>query len=230
MSASGSSTRVLIADDHPLFRSGLRALLQSTPDLEIVGEATNGMEALELVSRLAPEILILDLAMPVKPGLEVLRELEGARVEVRVVVLTASIERPQIVEALRLGARGVVLKDSATELLIECIGRVRAGEYWVGRDRISDVIGYLLQGEPPLPEPTPARKFGLTPRELEIVGAIVGGSGNRDIARQLGISQDTVKHHLTNIFDKVGVSSRLELALFAVHHRLVAGTGPVASG
>ena len=211
--------RILIADDHPIFRDGLRRLLQAE-GLHVVGEAPNGEEAVKLAGQLKPDILLLDVAMPQKPGLEALRELSEAKTPVRTILLTAAIERTQIVEALQLGARGVVLKESATELLLKSIQAVIRGEFWVGRESVSDLVQTLRELMPPAGAEARKTKFGLTPRELEIISAIVAGYSNRDIAQKFSISEQTVKHHLTNTFDKLGVSTRLELALFAVNHGL----------
>jgi len=214
--------RIVIADDHPIFRDGLRRLLETEPDLKVIGEACDGAEAVKLARALRPDILLLDLAMPRHPGLEALRELStGAGSNgVRVILLTAAAEKNQIVEALQLGARGVVLKDSATQLLLKSIYTVMAGEYWVGRESVSNLVQYLRTLVQSSGEEARQKKFGLTPRELEIVAAVVAGYSNKEIAEYFKISEDTVKHHLSNIFDKLGVSTRLELALFAVNQSL----------
>src|ERR1700738_4351621 len=194
--------RIGIADDHPIFRDGLRRLLEAESDLKVIGEACDGTEAVRMARQLKPDIMLLDLAMPRMPGLEALREMStGPAHSVRVILLTAAAEKKQIVEALQLGARGVVLKDSATQLLLKSIHTGLSGGYWVG-------------------EEAKQKKFGLTPRELEIVSAVVAGYSNKEIAEYFKISEDTVKHHLSNIFDKLGVSTRLELALFAVNQAL----------
>jgi two-component system, NarL family, nitrate/nitrite response regulator NarL len=213
--------RILIADDHPIFRDGLRKLLEEEPGFEVVGEAADGVQAVDLARELKPDLLLLDLAMPRHPGFEALRALSDEPDGPRTIVLTASIEKPQIIEALQLGARGVVLKESATRLLLKSIRAVMAGEMWVGRESVHDLVRYLRAGGDGAKSQAPAKGFGLTPRELDIVANIVAGHSNREIARQLSISEDTVKNHLTNVFDKVGVSSRLELALFAVNNRLI---------
>jgi DNA-binding NarL/FixJ family response regulator len=161
--------------------------------------------------------------MPRVTGLGALQKLEAAGSSVRTILLTAQIERAEIVTALQLGARGVVLKEVATQTLLKCIQCVTEGQYWVGRAGVADLVQTLREmtaasnGNDEEKRPL----FSLTKRELDIVGAIVKGLTNKDIARAFSISEDTVKHHLTNIFNKAGVSNRLELALFAVHHKLV---------
>jgi two-component system nitrate/nitrite response regulator NarL len=216
-----SGIRILIADDHPIFRDGLRRLLEAERGFQVVGEAADGEEAVKLARQLKPDIVLLDLAMPRVTGLEALRELAASPKPVRTVLLTAAIEREQIVEALQLGARGVVLKESATQLLFKALRAVMAGQYWVGRDAVSDLVRLLRELTPAPGEEGRRSKFGLTPRELEIVGAIVAGYTNKDIAEKFSLSEQTVKHHLSSIFDKLGVSNRLELGLFAVNHRLL---------
>jgi len=214
------TTRILIADDHPIFRDGLRRLLESEREFQVIGEACDGVEAVNMVRQLKPEILLLDLAMPRRPGLEALREMSTEASSVRVILLTAAAEKDQIVEALQLGARGVVLKDSATQILLKSIRAVMNGEYWVGRESVSNLVQYLRSMVEASSNEPRKKNYGLTPRELEVVSAVVAGYANKEIAQHFKISEDTVKHHLSNIFDKVGVSTRLELALFAVNQSL----------
>ena len=222
MDRKAQPIRIVIADDHPIFRDGLRRLLEAEPDLKVVGEACDGAEAVKFARQLKPDILLLDLAMPRHPGLEALREMSSGQTSnsVRVILLTAAAEKNQIVEALQLGARGVVLKDSATQLLLKSIHTVMAGEYWVGRESVSNLVQFLRTLMQSSGEEARQKKFGLTPRELEIVSTVVAGYANKEIAEYFKISEDTVKHHLSNIFDKLGVSTRLELALFAVNQGL----------
>jgi DNA-binding NarL/FixJ family response regulator len=167
--------------------------------------------------------------MPGVTGMDALAELASSSTPVRTIVLTAAIEKPDIVKALQLGAAGVVLKASATDLLFKGIRSVMAGQHWIGRESVSDLV-QALRGYMGSPAEKPAQqRFGLTPRELEITGSVVAGFSNKEIARKFSLSEDTVKHHLTNIFDKVGASNRLELALFAVHHRLLDAQEPTTN-
>jgi DNA-binding NarL/FixJ family response regulator len=213
--------QVVIADDHPIFRDGLRKLLEAEDGFRVVGIAADGVEALEMVRKHSPDVILLDVAMPRMPGLEVLREIAKMSSAVRPILLTAGVEKTEVASALQMGARGIVLKDSATQLLFKAIRCVMKGEYWVGRDSVADLVAALRQHQNSA-ESAARRGFGLTPRELEVVAAIVTGLQNKEIARKLGVSEDTVKHHISNVFDKLGVSNRLELALFAVNHGLVA--------
>jgi DNA-binding NarL/FixJ family response regulator len=222
MASPAKSVRIFIADDHHLVQEGLRKLLELQPEFTVVGDAADGLEALQRTRDLKPDVLLLDLAMPRMNGLEVLRELGPLVEQVRVVLLTAAIEPEETVQALRLGARGVVLKESAAQLLYKCIRALMKGEYWVGHERISDLLQTLRELERvPAKDASPASR--LTPRERQVITAIVGGATNKDIGKTFGLSEQTVKNHLSNIFDKLGVSTRLELALYAVDHRLLAG-------
>ena len=213
--------RILIADDHPIFRDGLRRLLEAETDLSVVGQAVDAAEAIQLAGTLHPDILLLDVAMPKVSGLEALETLVDMPDAPAVILLTAAIDRADIVKALQIGARGVVLKESATAMLLKAIRVVMEGGYWVGRESVSDLMLALrsLGPVPERPEALPASS--LTPREIQIVGLILAAAGNKKIADTLNISEKTVKHHLTNIFEKLGVSNRLELALFAAQHNLL---------
>lgn len=211
----------MIADDHAIFREGLRRLLENEPGFRVVAEAANGAEAVRAVRQLRPDILLLDMAMPLVPGLQALQELSSTGLAVRTIVLTAAIESEEVVEVLQRGARGVILKEAASALLFKCIRCVAGGQYWVGREEVGNLIEYLRGAGDRLQQ---RDRHHLTRRELEIVSAIVAGLSNKEMARQFAISEQTVKHHLTRIYGKLGVSNRLELALLAIQRRLVTDT------
>src|SRR5215469_14877399 len=202
--------RIVIADDHAIFRDGLRRLLATQEDFRVIGEASDGKEAIAIATGLRPDVLLLDLAMPRVPGMEVLRELAHQEVAVRTILLTAAIQPFAVTSALQLGARGIVLKASPPEMLLKSIRSVHEGQFWVGSEPVSSWAkpGQSTSG------------FGLTSREVEIISAIKKGSSNREIAGQLAISEETVKRHLSNIYGKLGVSSRLELAVLASEQHL----------
>ena len=222
MDKSSERVRILIADDHPILRDGLRKLLEAEGDLSVVGEAGDGIEVVKALRHLKPDLLLLDLCMPRQSGLEALSEIAALPgMPTRTIVLAANIEKAQVAQAIQLGARGVVLKESATELLLKCIREVVAGRYWVGHEVVSDLVEVLRELLPTSDGEQRRNSFRITAREMEMITAIVGGYTNRDIAHKFSLSEQTVKHHLTNIFDKLGVSNRLELALFAVNHNLV---------
>jgi two-component system, NarL family, nitrate/nitrite response regulator NarL len=206
--------RIAIADDHQIFRDGLRRLLESESGFEVVAEAVDGIEAARIVRTMSPDVLLLDVAMPRMGGVEALAAIPLD--STRVILLTAAIDPADLLRAIQLGARGVVMKESATRLLIDGIHRVMDDKYIIGTGVADDLAQAVRQLGA-----QPTRRYNLTTRETEIVSAVVAGDGNRDIAERFGISLQTVKHHLTSIFDKTGVSSRLELALFAIRNGLV---------
>lgn len=218
MTKPKQAIRVLVADDHAIFREGLRKLLEGADDVQIVGEAANGVECAKLLAKHKPDILLLDLRMPEKDGLGVLEEINFDSTPTRVIILTAAEDDRDVVRAMRLGARGVVLKQSASDLLVKSIRKVNEGEIWLDNRMTAEVIDAFKKSsesgqrrEKPL----------LSDREKEIVQLVAQGFRNREIGEKLFISEQTVKNHLHNIFDKLGVSDRLELALYAIHHRLI---------
>jgi DNA-binding NarL/FixJ family response regulator len=210
--------KILIADDHAIFRDALRKLLDSDDEITIVGEACNGAECIKKLGELKPDILLLDLRMPDKNGLTVLEEVDFDTLPARVIVLTAAEDDRDVVRAMRLGARGVVLKESAIDLLIKCIHRVHACEIWLDSRMTAEVIkAFSMSSE----SGARSGKSLLSDREMEVVQQVAQGFHNKEIGKKLFISEQTVKNHLHNIFDKLGVSDRLELMLYAMHHRLI---------
>jgi len=218
MLSSKQAIRTLVADDHAIFRDGLRKLLSSTDDIAIIGEASNGADCIKMLAKLKPDILLLDLRMPDKDGLAVLEEVNFDSLPTRVIVLTAAEDDRDVIRAMRLGARGVVLKQSAADLLVKSIYRVHAGEIWLDNRITAEVMKAFAKSSDGGPR---REKPLLSNREKQIVQLVAQGYRNKEMGEKLFISEQTVKNHLHNIFDKLGVSDRLELALYAIHHRLV---------
>jgi DNA-binding NarL/FixJ family response regulator len=233
-SAPGRPVRVVLSDDECLFRASLRQLLAVPPPVikdvygvdvgpgfEVVGEAATGEDTVRVVRSVRPDLLLLDLQMPRMSGLDALRELSATDLGVRTILLAGAIEGPHMLTAVELGARGLVLKDSTTELLFEAITTVIAGRHWLGRTLVTD----LLEMVRPLIQSSKPADGGLTRREREVLRLVVAGHSNKDVARACGVSEETIKHHLTRIFDKVGASNRLELATIATTRGLVDPSG-----
>src|SRR5258705_2567065 len=210
--------RVLMADDHAIFREGLRKPLDSYDAITIVGEASNGNDCIKMLTKLKPDILLVDLRMADKDGLGVLEEVNFDQHRTRVVVVTAAEDDRDVVHAMRLGARGVVRKQSATDLLMRSIHKVHGGEIWLDNHMTAEVMKAFSKSSDGGPR---REKPLLSDREKEIVQLVAQGYRNKEIGEKLFISEQTVKNHLHNIFDKLGVSDRLELALYAIHHRLI---------
>jgi two-component system, NarL family, nitrate/nitrite response regulator NarL len=209
---------LLIADDHAIFRDGLRKLLDSEEEIIIVGEAGNGAECIKMLGKLKPDILLLDLRMPDTDGFAVLEQINFDTIPTRVIVLTAAEDDRDVVRAMRLGARGVLLKESAIDLLVKSIYRVHAGEIWLDSHMTAEVINTFSASSQ---SGARSEKRLLSDREMEIVQLVAQGFQNKEIGKELFISENTVKNHLHNIFDKIGVSDRLEMMLYAIHHRLI---------
>lgn len=219
--ASGPTIRIVVADDHPVVRFGVKNILTTDLGFTVVGEAEDGDVAITETLEKEPDILLLDLQMPRLPGLEAMRAIMSRSPRVKIVLLTSTITTQQVIEALQIGARGIVLKDAVSGELSEALRAVISGDYWINGQRVVNLLKALhdlMQKAAAVPE---KKTYGLTPRELEVVTCIVEGCSNKDIAKQFTISEETVKRHLSNVFDKTGVSTRLELALFAIAHKLV---------
>jgi DNA-binding NarL/FixJ family response regulator len=229
MSVPATKIRIMVADDHPVFRDGLCRLLALEEDFQVVAQAQDGRQVLDILQQYAPDILLLDLKMPGLDGLAALEGIQSGKNKTRVIVLTASEDKDDFVRAMKLGTSGIVLKQTATELLIESIRKVHAGEMWLDSRATTALLRQLVApGEPPmvkppLPAPGERERLALSQREREVVALVAQGLKNKEMAERLFISEQTVKNHLHNIFDKLGVSDRLELALYAIHNNLQTG-------
>ena len=229
-SATRPKIRIVVADDHPIFRDGLCRLLALEEDFEVVAQAQDGRQVLDVLQQHDPDILLLDLKMPGLDGLATLQRLQASKNKTRVIVLTASDDKNEFVQAMKLGTSGIVLKQTATELLIKSIRKVHAGEIWLDSHTTAAVIRQFVANDEPAPPPMPAQaptrereRSPLSQREREIVALVAQGFKNKEMAEKMFISEQTVKNHLHNIFDKLGVSDRLELALYAIHNNLHTG-------
>lgn len=211
------SIRLVLADDHPPILQGLTLLLRQEPDLEVLAVCRDGEETLHAVRQLQPDVLILDILMPGKDGLAVLRELRQLEIPTRVILLTAAIDEDNLLEAMRLGVGGVVLKEMAVPLLIQCVRKVYAGDQWLERHSIGRAMEKMLRREAGTRE---VAKL-LTPRELEIVRLAASGLRNKEIASRLTISEGTVKIHLHRSYKKLHVDSRIALLRYAQTKGLV---------
>jgi DNA-binding NarL/FixJ family response regulator len=224
--------RIVVADDHPIFRDGLCRLLALEEDFEVVAQAQDGRQVLDVLQQHEPDILLLDLKMPGLDGLATLQRLQIAKNKTRVIVLTASDDKNEFVQAMKLGTSGIVLKQTATELLIKSIRKVHAGEIWLDSHTTAAVIRQFVANDevqpsmhalPSAPATRERERSPLSQREREIVALVAQGFKNKEMAEKMFISEQTVKNHLHNIFDKLGVSDRLELALYAIHNNLHTG-------
>jgi DNA-binding NarL/FixJ family response regulator len=210
--------RIAIADDHTIFRDGLRRLLTLEQDFEIVAEAQDGTEVMDILRDKEPDILLLDLKMPGLDGLSLLQRIQTQKIKTKIIVLTASDDEGEYVQAMRYGTSGIVLKQTATELLLKSIRKVYEGEIWLDSKTTAAVMRQFAS--PSDPGPRERDKPRLSNREREIVALVAQGFKNKEIAERMFISEQTVKNHLHNIFDKLGVSDRLELALYAIHRNI----------
>ena len=201
MARTPGPIRLAIVSDHAIFRDALRVLLADVSDMQVVDHDA--------------DVILVDLGTSPHADRRTLATLTSAHGKARVVLLTADLDAATVLELLRRGAYAVIPKSAPSETLFDAIRHVAAGEYWAPPETMTRVLATMLSDEPPVA----AKPFGLTPRERQIVQVLVNSCcGNKEIAALCGISEKTVKHHLTNIFDKVGVSNRLELTVFALHH------------
>ncbi|HYM60980.1 MAG TPA: response regulator transcription factor [Thermoanaerobaculia bacterium] len=210
-------TRIVLADDHPIVLDGLEQLFALERDFEIVHRCSDGEATLEAVRRLRPEVLVLDIRMPKRDGLSVLRDIVADKLPTQVVLLTAELSEEETLEAVRLGVGGIVLKEMAPRLLVQCVRKVSEGERWLDQTAIRKALDRVLRREAGLGE---ASRL-LTPREIEIVKMVAVGLRNKQIAEKLTITEGTVKIHLHSIYEKLQISGRVELSLYARDKALV---------
>jgi NarL family two-component system response regulator YdfI len=206
--------RVLIADDHLVVREGLRAILEVAGDIELVGEAVDGAEAVRLAGELAPDVVLMDLRMPNVDGIEAIRQIKARYPNLEVVILTTYDDDQDIVQGLRAGARGYLLKDSGREALFDAIRAAARGESLLPSAVIEKVVAHLS-------EPRATRTEALSEREQEVLTFLAQGAANKEIAYRLHITERTVKAHVTSIFNKLGVNSRAEAVAVAMRHGLL---------
>lgn len=209
--------RVIIIDDHALFRAGLKSLLEQR-NIEVIGEAANGKEGIEFIKKLTPDIILLDLRMPEMSGLDVLKTLRDDDISIPVVILTTSNEESDLIKALRSGAQGYLLKDMEPDELVGALRDIEKGKNVVAQE-LTDALARMVQGKT-LTEDEQGPFSELTPREREILCLLAEGQSNKLIARNLGISDGTVKLHVKAILRKLGIHSRVEAAVIAVEQGL----------
>jgi len=209
--------RLVLADDHPLILDGLENLLSTEKDFEVLARCTDGVETLKAVSEHQPDVLVLDIRMPEKSGLEVVREIHKEKLPTRIVVLTGVLDEGDLLEAIRLGVQGIVLKEMAPQMLLKCIRKVHAGEQWIELRSAKQALEKMLRREAGALEVAGV----LTPQEVKIVRMVANGLRNKEIASELYISEGTVKVHLHNIYEKLHIDNRLALLRYAQEKGLV---------
>lgn len=211
-----SRIRILIADDHSIVREGLKQLLELEEDFEVVGQASNGVETIERVKELKPDVLLLDINMPVMNGIKALKKLKDEKIDTRIIILTIHEDREYLLETMQIGASGYILKDSDSASFFKAIRDAYAGESYIQPKLAADLIKEFNR-------PRSARvknENELTQREYEVIALIAEGLNNKDIADRLFISEKTVKNHVSNIFRKINVSDRTQAAIYAYKNNI----------
>jgi DNA-binding NarL/FixJ family response regulator len=211
--------RILLVDDHLLFRKGLAQLLDAQPDFKVVGEAADGLEAVEQARQLHPDLALMDIRMPNCDGFEATRRIKAQMPDVQIVMLTVSEDDGDLATAIRSGADGYLLKDLMPEMLFQQLRGLQTGEAPISRAMTGKMFRQLARQNRPIAQPEAATV--LSARECEVLALIVGGQSNREIAEDLGIARNTVKIHLRSILAKLGVKNRAQAAAYAVSHGLI---------
>src|SRR6266446_408620 len=225
--ATPEPIRILIVDDHAVVRAGLRMLIDQNPAMKVIGVAGNRSEALALATSEQPNMIILDILLGEEDGLTFLPELREVTRNARVLVLTGLRSSESQRRAILAGAMGVVLKETAADVLIKAINKVHQGEVWLDRSLMGSVLDEMTQA--PEIDPEKAKIASLTDREREVIALIAEGLKNKQIGERLFISETTVTHHLSSIFSKLEVSDRLELVIYAFAHKLATVPRPLSS-
>lgn len=214
--------RVAIADPQSIYRDGLRKLLSSEADFQVVTEASSPSLLLSSLAATQPDVVLISTPLEREPGPDVFAVMQSSFPEIKVIVLSSATDQDEFVRNVRLGARGIVQKSTSGSMLIKAIRKVQDGEFWLDRSTTAEVVRHFTERrpEPVVEQPRQAegRLPALSRREREIVNLVTHGLRNKELAERLSISEQTVKNHMHNIFDKLGVSDRLELALYAIHH------------
>jgi DNA-binding NarL/FixJ family response regulator len=210
--------RILIVDDHPVVRDGLRAILETAPNLALVGEAADGAEGVRLATELAPDVVLMDLRMPGLGGIEAIEQIKATRPEVAIVILTTYDDDELILRGLRAGARGYLLKDAGRDVLLDAIRAAHSGELLLPDSIATRLVAHLEEAKP-------TRGEELSRRELEVLALIAQGAPNKQIARQLRIAERTVKAHVTSVFHKLAVDTRAQAVAVALRRGLLGPAG-----
>ncbi|MCS0589691.1 response regulator [Massilia norwichensis] len=224
MEAPTDTISVLLVDDHTLFRSGVRSLLQRNPRFTVVGEASDGVDGVKRALQLRPDVILLDLHMPGMTGVEALQVILQGWPEAAVIMLTVSEEGEDLATALQAGARGYLIKNIDADYLIRAVERAAAGESVLAESMAAKLVAQLQKQREPKPAAPPSELDKLTPREREILACLARGESNKLIARVLDLAESTVKIHVQNILKKLGLSSRVQAAVFAVEQGLNGST------
>ena len=206
--------RVLIADDHAVVRRGLRGLLELVDDMEVVGEAADGEEAVRVAAACAPDVVLMDIVMPIKDGVAAIGEIRAGNPQVEIVALTSFIEEQKVVSALEAGAAGYLLKDADEREVIDAIRAAHEGETRLG-PAVAKLLAQRLRRRPAAPPIDP-----LTEREVEVLALLGCGKSNKEIASELSIADCTARTHVSNVLGKLGLASRTQAALYAVEHEI----------
>lgn len=220
MSSHANPISIVVIDQHTLVRAGMRMLLESYPQFQVIGSTGNVDDALKIVAQQQPDIILLELNLNQSNNLELIPRLLDAAKNARVILVTSETDNDIHCQAAQLGAMGVVLKDQSPDVLVKAIDKVSAGEAWLDRTTVATVLTKMSRTQPEDADPDAEKLASLTAREREIITLVGQGLKNQQIAERVGLSEITVRHYLTSIFSKLGVSDRLELIIYAYQHNL----------